>query len=119
MSVQDHTGGAKPTLQGAMVDKGFLQRVQMPILRQALDGKQILSLDIFCRELTGALRFPVDQDRAGSTIPLSASELCSGEPEIGPYQPKKPGVGIDFKGHGLAIEFEYQFIFHRLLRTPL
>jgi hypothetical protein len=87
-----------------MVHEGLLDGMQLPVLGKSLDGADIASGDVTDRQLTRGHRFVVDEHRAGTAEAFPASELGTGECQIGSQHPQKESILVDTQGHGFLVE---------------
>ena len=69
------SGGAEPALHGVMLDEGRLHRMQVAVLRQAFDRRDVAPSDIAREHHARADRIPVDPNRTGATCAGIASDL--------------------------------------------
>src|SRR5438552_385530 len=66
----DLSGRAVAALEGILVDKGLLHRMQFVALRQSLDGENLLALGGQRQRKARDHAPPVDQYRAGAALPV-------------------------------------------------
>src|SRR5215218_274030 len=73
----DLPGRAVAALEGIALDKGGLQRMELLALRQALDGRDLATLDQSSERETRLHALAVDQHRARATLAETAALLRS------------------------------------------
>ena len=78
----DHAAGAIAALHGARVEEGLLERMQLAVLFEALDGGDLAGGDGLERRHTGTDRCAVDQDGAGAATAFAAAVFRAGQAEI-------------------------------------
>src|ERR1700678_1028540 len=70
---QDHAGRAVAALHGVRFDEGFLQGVQLPVLREALNGCDLFPSDRGNAYEAGPDGSSVNQDGAGAALTFAAA----------------------------------------------
>ena len=75
----DHSRRAVSALDGALVDKGFLDGRELAVFRHAFDGRDLLALHFIGENQTTVHRLAVHQHRAGAAIAQVASLLGTGK----------------------------------------
>ena len=78
-SLHDHARGTEAALHRAVLDEGFLQRVQTFVRSQTLDRRHVPAVAIDGEHKAGIHRNAVHDDGAGAALPLAATELGAGE----------------------------------------
>src|SRR5918996_3555417 len=99
----DHAGRAEAALQPVMLAERRLHRVQLAVLRQALDGGDLRALGLY-REHGAALhRFAIDVDHAGAALAGVAADVGAGQIELLAYKLDQEGTRLDLPRHRLAV----------------
>jgi hypothetical protein len=91
---QDHARRAETALQGVILHERLLERVQLPVPRQPLNGHDLLVFDVLHLQETGTAGDAVDQHGARAAVPFAAAEFRPGQPEVGAQHPKQRAVAI-------------------------
>src|SRR5881409_2857536 len=78
----EKAGYTKATLQGMVVLKGLLQRMQGVALCQPLDGHQLSPVCLHGEHETGTDRSPVIQDSAGPADPMFTPEMRASQVQV-------------------------------------
>ena len=77
VGIDHHTRDAKAALEGIVLDKGSLDRVQLALLGQTLDSQNFFSGNRPDAVTTGANRLLVHKDGTSSAQALAATILAS------------------------------------------
>src|SRR5262249_48138496 len=93
----DHAGCAVAALHRPDLQKGFLQRVELAVSLQALDGGDLLARASLNAGDAGPGGLAVDEHRAGAAAALAAAVLAPGQVQVVPQDAEQapPGVGLD------------------------
>src|SRR5919198_26971 len=78
----DHPRRAEAALERVALPERLLQRMQLAVLRQALDRRDLAAVGLDGEHGARLHREPVDVDRAGAADGRVAADLRSGEPEV-------------------------------------
>jgi hypothetical protein len=90
-------------LESVLLDERGLERMQLLLVRQPLDGRDLGSI-ARDREHEAAVRAaPVEQHRAGAALPVIAPLLGSGEAEPLPQWVEQRGACIDRQAAILSV----------------
>ena len=74
-------GDAEAALDRTVLDEGLLQRVQLALAGQALDGEHVLARRLEGGQRAGEHRRAVQQDGADAALGLVAADLGAGQAE--------------------------------------
>jgi hypothetical protein len=116
VSGKNHSGGAKAALKRIVLDKRFLQGVQVSVLGQTFDGQDFFSLRVSHRDLTRSDSFPVQDNGARSTRAYATAEFRPREAKVCPQHPQERAVLLYFQSNRFMIESKFYDIIHF---TPL
>ena len=75
-------GGAEAALRAVVFDEGFLQRMQLVVVRQAFDGLDGAAVGPDRELAAGVDRLAVQQHGAGAAFAAVAADLGAGEPQV-------------------------------------
>ena len=107
LGCQNHSRSAKAALQGKLVNKGLLDRVECAIRPgQPFNRQDTAIADFISKEGAGAHRKGIDQDRAGATDLNFARDLGAGEVESLAQDLGQCFLGFDLYLDGSVIELE-------------
>jgi len=110
--IENHARGAEAALESIMLCKRFLDRMQLSVNCQPLDGKNLLVFDAADGNHARAESPAVHDDCARTAKAFSAAVLCSCLTQIGAQDPQKGTLRIGVYGYGLVIEFERNVLVH-------
>lgn len=79
---QDHSGRAIAALQGVVIDKALLDRMELGTFCQAFDGGDVFAFGGSEFDLAGAGGNAIEENGAGSALPFPAAVFCAGQFEI-------------------------------------
>src|SRR5262249_20353147 len=80
---------AVPTLEGVMVDKGLLYRIQHAVFGQAFYGGDLRAVLHYRQRQARIDPATIDQNRAGAALAVIATLLRSGQAEMNSQRVKK------------------------------
>ena len=103
----DHARRAVAALQCAHVPERLLQRVQLAVAREALDGRDLLAGEVADFPLARARRLAIDQDGAGAALAFAAAVLAAGQIEIVAQHAEQRALGVRLDRHGAAIDVKF------------
>ena len=87
----------------------------MAIFFEAFDGGD--GLHHFAEgKLAGTARRAADQDRAGATLPFTATVFCAGEPKFIAQNGEEAGIWIGVDWVFLSVNFQFELRSHRASR---
>ena len=109
---QDHTGHAVAALHRVFLDEGFLDRVQFPVLRQALDGFDVAAFDLRNLCLAGSNRIAVEQHGAGAALAFAAAVFGSREVQVLAQHLEQGAPGLCGDALRFPVERELKVGFH-------
>ncbi len=75
----DEARCAVATLRGSLLGKRFLDGVEVPVLCQPLDGKQVRAIRLCCKHAAGVDRAAVQDHTAAAAIARAANQFCSSQ----------------------------------------
>ena len=105
-AADDHAGSAIGALKGFEVEECLLDGVEMAIFFEAFDCRD--RLHYFADgHLAGTARRAADQDRAGATLPFTATVFCAGEAEFVAENCEEAGIRIGVDWIFLTVNFEF------------
>ena len=107
---------AEPALRHLLIDPGLLDGMQLPVLGQSLQGRN-LAVATRNRQDARADRAPVHQHRARPALGKAAAEARSPQPEIVPQDVQERRRRIDVERMGLAVDPE-RGLSHRCIPPP-
>ena len=110
-------GVQKPHWKPRCFDEGLLERVQPVAAGQALDGDDLLAVDVPHGRRAGAHGLVVDEHRAGAAQGLAAAELGAGEAEVVAQHPQQHPVFVDRHARGLPLSVNDTTRMERALRA--
>src|SRR6266436_2675367 len=99
----DHAGGAEPALQPVLLPKPHLDRVQLAVLRQSLDGHDVGAVHLDREEGAGLDRLAVHEDRARAALARIAADVGPGESHGLADVVDEQQTGLDFMAVALAV----------------
>src|SRR5665647_1830581 len=111
-SREDHPRCTVAALQGIMVRKSLLDRMQLTIFCKAFDGNDTLAGHITDSNRARPYRFVIYQNRTGSAETYPAAVFCSCESEMVPQNPKQDSVRVSDQFSFLVVQFEPDCLFH-------
>jgi len=82
LAAHEHTGCTETTMNGIMVKEGFLKRMKLFPLRQPLNCKNFLAVDLGDKNETGIYRMSIHQNCASSAFAYLASPLRAGQTQL-------------------------------------
>src|SRR3990170_4708862 len=114
---QHHPGSAKTALQGVVVEKGLLNRMELFSLCQTFDGGDFGAIGLNREEDARANDSPIQKYGAGAAHAMLAAQVHPGKAEI---LPEKVSQGfarlhLAFEAHSIDLEGNL----HRLRRLHL
>src|SRR4051812_32769206 len=77
----DHSRRAEPALQAVLVPEGLLDRMKLPVLRNALDGRDLAAFELHGEQRAALRRLAVDEDGTRSALTRVAADVRPGQPE--------------------------------------
>ncbi len=110
--IENHARRAEAALESVMLCKRFLERMQLSVNGQPLDGKNLLVFDAADGNHARAKSHAVHDDRARTAKTFPAAVLCSCQTQIGAQDPQKGTLRIGVYAYGVAIELERNVLFH-------
>src|SRR5579875_637121 len=119
ISCEKGTGGqnepwsAESTLRAAGFHEGLLDRVQLSVLGQALDGRNLGVLVAGSQRHAGQCRPPVNEHRAAATAGVVASALGAGQAEIFAQHFQQQSVRRDSQFVEMAVDAELNQLLSR------
>ncbi len=96
---QHHPRNADAALHAALVDEGFLQRVQPAFVEQALDGLHRGAVGLVGHHQARVDGLPVHEHGAGAALALAAAFLGAGEPQVVAQQVEQALVAARAQPH--------------------
>ncbi len=102
----DHAALAVAALRHVIFDPRLLHLVQRAVLREPLDGGDVLVHHHAHQHRAGAHRDAVDMDRAGPALRDPAAVLGAGQSDVLAQHPEQWGLGIDVELVLLAVDGE-------------
>ena len=108
----DHAAGAVAALHGAGVEEGLLERVQLAVLLEALDGGDLAGGDRAELGDARARRRAVDQHRAGAATALAAAVLGAGQAEVVAEHAEQRPIAIGVDADRLAVDPQFLDVGH-------
>ncbi|MBP1698956.1 MAG: hypothetical protein H6Q41_4144, partial [Deltaproteobacteria bacterium] len=106
VGAQDHSRSTKAALEGIVVHKGFLERVETSTPEQPFNSDDFLSFDLSHRKLARTDCLVVDQDGTRSADTLSAAIFRSREAKVRTQDPQKLSISINRHHRWFTIELE-------------
>src|SRR3954451_3513577 len=97
----EEAGGAVAALQAVGVGERLLQRVELAVLGQPLDGLDVQVVGLDAEHEAGARRLALDEHGAGATDAVLAADVRAGEAEVVAQHVGERAPGLD---HGLAAD---------------
>jgi hypothetical protein len=91
----DHAGGAETALEGLMLEKSLLYRIELAVSGETLDGRDLFVLDIARQSEAGTDRLAVDENGTGATDADAATFNRSFKFKIIAQKLQKRSVGAD------------------------
>ena len=110
--VENHTRRAETALKGIVLYERLLDWMQLAVLCQTFDGKNVFSLDAADRRYARPDGSVVHYDGAGAAQAVPAAEFRSREPQVGTQHPQKRSFAIRGQAHRFLIEFEGNGFIH-------
>src|SRR6266404_2420598 len=108
----DHAGGAEPALQPVLLPKPHLDRVQLAVLRQSLDGHDVGAVHLDREEGAGLEGLAVHEDSARAALARIAADVCPGEAHGLADVVDQEQAGLDFVAVALAVDRHLDWQFH-------
>jgi len=91
-------------LHSAVLDKGALKGVKLPVAGQVFDGFDVLAIDALGQDDARPLRFAVDYDGASTAMPVVAAILGARQPQLVAQYLEQCGFGADFYFYRLTVD---------------
>src|SRR5262245_36882196 len=82
MGRRDHAGRTEAALEGMMLAEARLQRREALVLRQPFDGDDLAALGLDGQHQTAADSLAIEKHCAGTTDPMLAADMRSGQPQM-------------------------------------
>src|SRR5450759_5358380 len=98
--IHDHSGRAEAALQPPGIGERLLEGMELAVLLQTLDRRDVLPAYGLHRHLARTHRLLAYDHGAGSAEALAAPELRSREAEVGAQHPQKRSIAIDIQMDG-------------------
>ncbi len=89
-----------------MAVEGVLERVELPLAGERLDGRQLRPLRLDGEEQAGADRHPIEEDGAGAADAVLAPQPGAGEERPLADEVGEGGARLDGGGEGAAVDPE-------------
>src|ERR1700746_1056993 len=93
----DHSALTVSALRDVVGDPGLLDLVQGAVVRQALDGGDLLAGSVTHGHAAGTHRHAIDMDRTGPALCNAATVFRAGQAGIFPNCPKKRRIRLDIE----------------------
>src|SRR5262249_53573719 len=77
----NHAGGAEAALQTVLFPEAILDRVELAVLREAFDGRDVRTIGLHRENSAGLDRLAVNLDGAGTALRRVAPNVRAGETE--------------------------------------
>jgi hypothetical protein len=101
---KDHAGGTEAALNGSLLHKGPLYRMEFSSgAHQSFGGKDEGSLRLQGEYHAGFLQRSIHDHRTGAALSLFTPPLYAGNAVL-PKSPQKGGTGLHLKSYRLAIQ---------------
>src|SRR2546426_7522523 len=117
----DHPGSAEAALEPVLLPEALLDRVQLAVLRQTLDGHDIRAVHLDREEVAGFHRLAVHEDRARAALARVTADVRSGEAHGLANVVDQEQAGLDFMAVALTLDrhLDWQVYDSSSLRWPV
>jgi hypothetical protein len=107
----DHPGRAVPALEGVMLVKRLLDRMQGSVRREPLDRRDLSVLRLDGEHRAGLHGLAVDEDRAGAAGGGVAADVRAGQPEVLTQEvgEQPAGLHLGFAPHAVHRDRDTRF----------
>lgn len=82
MARHDHSWCAVAALKRVVFDESFLDRVQLSVLRQPFDGRDVTAIRLHGEVKAGFDKFAVEQNGTGAAFTDDAADVSAGKADI-------------------------------------
>lgn len=113
MTRHDHPRRAVTALKSVMFNEGFLNGVQLTVLRKAFDGRDFPAIGLHREMKTGLDDFAVKQNRAGAAFAHDAADVRAGETDIFAQKMREQDTRLDVFLVEPAIDGDADCLFHK------
>jgi hypothetical protein len=101
---ENHARRAVSALKRVGFEEGLLQSVQLSVLFQPFNGRDVFSGGGAGGRNAGPRRFSVEQHRTGATLSLTASILGAGEVQVFPKDIQQTTFGVSVDPLGASVD---------------
>ena len=77
-----HAGRAVAALQAVLLVEALLDRIELAVLLEPLDGHDLAAVGLHGEDRAGLDRDAVEQDRAGAAVRRVAADVRAGQPQV-------------------------------------
>ena len=106
MGGQQQTGRAVATLQAVRIAESSLNRIELAIFFQALNGRNLRPVSLHCKHRAGLYRQSVHQHGASAAVCRVATDVRAGEVACLPQKLDQQHARLDLTRVGLAVHLD-------------